>query len=100
MNTHFCEVGKKHQEEMPHCEGQFQSYVPEPINNTFFLNPIAEEELMEEINRLISLNACGSDNIGSKVIQLCPRIFSNNLTRIVNISMKNAYIPQNFKLQK
>ena len=42
MNTHFCEVGKKLQEEMPDCGRQFQNYLPEPINSTFFLRPIAE----------------------------------------------------------
>ena len=43
MNTQFCEVGKKLQEKMPDCGGQFQNYLPEPIYSTFFLNLIAEK---------------------------------------------------------
>ena len=52
MNTQFCEVGKKLQEEIPDCGRQFQNYHPESMNSTFFLNLIAEKKMMLEINRL------------------------------------------------
>ena len=100
MNTHFCEVGKKFQEEMPDCGRQFLNYLPEPINSTFFLRPIDEEELMIEIKRLNPRKACGPDNIGAKVIQLCLRTFANNLTRIFNNSIEKCEYPSELKIAK
>ena len=86
---------KKLQEGMPDCGRQFLNYLPGPIDSTFFLRPIDEEELIIEIKRLNPRKACGPYNIGAKVIQLCPRIFANNLTRIFNNSIENANIHQN-----
>ena len=73
---------------MPDCGGQFQHFLPELIDSTFFLHLIAEEKLMIEINRLNPGKARGPDNIGTKVIQLCPWIFAKNLTKILNNSIE------------
>ena len=36
MNEYFCEVGKKLQEKMPDCGGEFLNYLPTQITETFF----------------------------------------------------------------
>ena len=72
MITHVCEVGKKLQEEMPDCGRQFKNYLPEPINSTLFLRPIAEEELMIEINRLNPRKACGPDKHRGRTYSIMP----------------------------
>ena len=36
MNEYFCEVGKKLQEKMPDCGGEFLNYLPAQITETFF----------------------------------------------------------------
>ena len=85
---------------MPDCGRQFQNYFPEPINSTVFLNLIAEQEMMLEIERLNSRKACGPDNIGAKVIRLCPRILANDLTRIFNNSIEKCEYTSELKTAK
>ena len=55
---------------------------------------------MIEIKRLNTRKACGPDNIGAKVIQQCPRIFANNLTRIFNNSIGKCEYPSELKIAK
>ena len=45
---------------------------------------MVKEELISEIKELNPRQSCGSDDIGAKVIQLCPMIFADNLAKICN----------------
>ena len=69
---------------MPDCGGEFLNYLPAQKTETFFLSPVVKEELISEIKKLNPRKSCGSDDIGTKVIQLCPMIFADNLAKIYN----------------
>ena len=100
MNEYFCEVGKKLQEKMPDCGGEFLNYLPAQITETFFLSPVVKEELISAINKLNPRTSCGSDDIGAKVIQLCPMIFADNLAKIYNHSIEICDYPSELKIAK
>ena len=93
MNEYFCGVGKKLQTKMPDCGGEFLNYLPEQISETFFLSPVVQEELVIEIKRLNPRKSCGPDDIGAKIIQLCPTIFADNLSKIHNHSIEICDYP-------
>ena len=75
MNDHFYEIGEKLQNEIPNLGDNFLNYLPDRVDNSLFLNPTSENELLKEISKLNPKKSCGADNIGAKVLQLCPRIY-------------------------
>ena len=100
MNEYFCGVGKKLQTKMPDCGGEFLTYLPEQISETFFLSPVVQEELVIEIKKLNPRKSCGPDDIGAKIIQLCPTIFTDNLSKIYNHSIEICDYPSELKIAK
>ena len=85
LNDYFCNVGHDLQNKIPaHDPSSFKEYLPEPILNSFFLSRVSEEDVLREIKQLIPKKASGYDNIGGKILQICPEIFSQHLAKIFN----------------
>ena len=80
--------------------GEILNYLPAQITETFFLSPVVEEELISEIKKLNPRKSCGSDDIGAKVIQLCPMILADNLAKIYNHSIEICDYPSELKIAK
>ena len=100
MNSYFCNIGRHLQQLMPNCGKDYIRYLPDRINNTFFLTPTDKEELKNEIKKLNPRKSSGSDNIGARLIQLCPDIFADNLTKIFNNAMAKGEYPTQLKIAK
>ena len=100
MNTYFCKIGSHLQQLMPHCGTEYNRYFRNRVNNTFFLTPVNENELLKEIKRLNPRKSSGADNIGARLVQLCPTVFAENLTKIYNNAMANGEYPVQLKIAK
>ena len=85
---------------MPECGGEFLNYLSEPISETFFLSPVVHEELVIEVKKLNPRKSCGPDDVGNKVIQLCPIIFADNLSKIYNHIIEICDYPSELKIAK
>ena len=66
--------------------------------NSFFIEPICHDDVGLEIKHLNPKKAPGPDCIGGKLIQLCPDIFSSNLTKIYNRAIQTGVYPHGMKL--
>ena len=58
------------------------NYMPANIAENFFLQPITDHEIKLEILKLNPRKSPGDDNIGAKIIQICPYVFAENLAKI------------------
>ena len=90
MNMYFCEIGERLQDAIPDLGYDYKRYLPARVENTFFLSPTNIDEILNGIKKLNTRKSCGPDDIGAKVIKLCPAIFSENLSLI--------YITKQYKL--
>ena len=99
-NTYFCEVGKKLQAKVPDCGGEFLNYLLEPISETFFLSPVVHWGIGNWNKKINPRESCGPDDIGTKVIQLCPIIFADNLSKVYNHSIEICDYPSELKIAK
>ena len=61
---------------------------------------MVQEELVIEIKKSNPRKSCGPDDIGAKVIQLCPTIFADNLSKIYNHSIEICDYPSELKIAK
>ena len=100
MNEHFCTIGNRLQDKIPHDSGSFREYLPPRNERSFFITPVTAEEILKEIKQLNPRKATGSDGIGGKILQLCPDIFAVNLEKIYNQSIQRAEYPSDMKLAK
>ena len=100
VNNYFCEVGKNLAEEIPNRNNDFRQFLPPRIQSTFYLSPVNQQDVLKEIKKLKPRKAAGPDNIGNKIIQLCPELFSYNLTTIYNHYIEIGEYPQALKIAK
>ena len=75
-------------------------YVAQRISNSFYLQPITTDDILNEIKRLKHNKSPGHDFIGSKVVKLCPEIFAMNLAKIYNWGIENGKYPDDLKIAK
>ena len=100
MNEHFCNIGNELQSEIPDYGHKYRDYMPQRINQSFYLEPITSNDIVCEIKRLRHNKSPGHDLIGSKVIKLCPEISQWICLRYTTGESKTENILQVWKLQK
>ena len=61
---------------------------------------MVKEELISEIKKLNPRKSWGSNDIGAKVIQLCPMILADNVAKIYNRSIEIYDYPSEHKIAK
>ena len=98
MNNHFCTNGEVLKAELPAWAHRYQEYLPKRVMNSFFNEPICNNDGGLEIRRLNPKKAPVPDCIGGKLIQLCPDIISKNLTKIYNWAIRTGVYPHEMKL--
>jgi len=75
--------------------------IKEPINkfyeNTLFLAPVTEDEIIKYINTLKTSSSPGKDQINNKIIKLNYSCLKNPLKHIINLTFETGIIPHEFK---
>ena len=101
INQYFCNIGKNLQQKIPSQNGiSYRDYLPDHILNSFYLQPLRQEDILLEIAKLNPKKASGPDNIGNKILQICPEVFSYNLSIIFNHYIEKGEYPSALKLAK
>ena len=84
--------------ELPAYGHHYMDYMPQRIANSFYLKPIAADDILLEIKRLENKSP-GHDLIGSKVKIMSWNI-SSNLSKIYNWGIENSKYPDELKIAK
>ena len=94
LNEYFCNNGNELQAKFTNTDDQYLTYLPDETMQNFFLQPISASQVKCEILKLNSKKSPGDDNIGATIIQLCPDVFSQNLSKLYNDSISKDEYPQ------
>ena len=97
MNDFFCGVGPQLESSISNRGDQYKKYLPARLPHSFFLNPINANEILKEIKMLNTHKSPGHEAIGAKIIQICPKLFADNLCNIYNKSIRDEKISWGFK---
>ena len=100
VNDYFCNIGKRLSEKIPNRNNDFTQFLPPRVQNSFYLGPVSQQDVLKEIKMLHPRKAAGPDNIGNKILLLCPELFSYNLTVIYNHYIEIGEYPQALKIAK
>ena len=66
----------------------------------FFLMPVVDNEVLNEILKLNPQKACGPDKITTKLIKTCADELQNPLTHLFNAAIASAQFPDPWKIAK
>ena len=100
FNEYFCNIGHDLQNAIPKSSNSYRDFLPERVSQTFYLMPVTTEDIVKEIQSLNPRKSSGPDNIGPKIIQLCPHIFAENLVKMFNNSIEKGEYPTILKIAK
>ena len=100
INTYSCKIGSHLQQLMPNLGTEYNRYLPNRVNNTLFLTPVNENELLKEIKMLNTRKYSSADNISARLVQVCPVVFAENLTKIYNNTMAKGEYPSQVEIAK
>ena len=99
MNEQFYNIGNKLSYEIPGYN-VYRDFIRQRINYSFYLEPIASDGTMLEIKKLQHNKSPGHDIIGSKIIKLCPEMFTTNIYKIYNRGIDNEKYPDGLEIAK
>ena len=101
FNKYFCTVGSKLSESIAEVEANnFNKFLPAPLMNSIFLEPVTKTELN---NLIISLNprtSSGHDGISFKLIQNAINDIIDPLLFVLNLSFETGTFPNKLKIAK
>ena len=112
MYRHFCDFSVRLQSELRNYGNRFLEYVPPRIIDSVCLAPIqnkvyrilsyltCKDDVLLAIKKIKPMKAPGHDSIGTQVIQPCPEIFAENLSKIFNNAISRGVYPNAMKIAK
>ena len=99
MNTYFCKVGETLAGKLPKGK-KFRQFLGPKIEETIFMNPTEEHEILSEIKRMNPRKSPGPDNVSPKILQACAPAILRPLAHLVNHAFESAVCPSDLKLAK
>ena len=77
MNDYFSSVGIKLQQQFRYVDNNLYEFAAPRLLRLFYISYISIQDIVTEISRLNTIKAVGSDNIGAKIVRMCPEIFAS-----------------------
>ena len=99
MNKHFCEIGPKLASNIENS-GNFRDYLDGSSEHSFFLKPIDETDVLEELLKLNHRKSAGPDELSPKLVKMCSYTLYRPLAYIFNMSITSGKYPKDYKVAK
>ena len=100
MNDYFSSVRIKLQQQFRPVDNNLYEFAAPRLLRLFYISDISIQDIVTEISRLNTNKAVGSDNIGAKIIRMCPEIFAYSLAKIFNRAIEKAEYPTQLKIAR
>ena len=99
FNTYFTSIGKEMADALPEVQG-FEDHLGLINKHKMWLRPLEEEEVQEIMKHQQPKLSCGVDQINNKLVKTCHRELTIPMTKIINKSIEESYVPTIYKLAK
>ena len=105
FNRYFCNIAEKLVDKLPlrtYREDRVQDYYKEMgiERNSFKFNVVEQLEVENMLRYLDISKSAGEDKISGKFLRDAAEVISSPLTYIMNLSLKSATVPDDFKLAR
>ena len=100
FNSYFVNVGPNLAKNIPNADCDVSSYLKGVHNDSFFVSPVTENELLNFILKEKENKASGYDEISIKVVKYVAYEILVPLTVIFNVSFTSGIVPNQLKIAK
>ena len=103
LNDYFCNTGKRLAEKISvDTSKSYRKYLTKEneVAQSFYLNPVVESDVLEELLKLNPKKSGGPDGYTPKLVKAAAYSLAKPLAIIFNSSIKTAQYPSIFKLAK
>ena len=100
FNDFFVNVGPSLADAIPHTDVDFESYLSDPITETFIFANVTPTMIFNTLSKLKSKSSSGADNISTVLLKDIIPIIILPVTHLFNLSFKTGYIPESYKCAK
>ena len=100
FNKYFSEIGLKTGQNVPASPHTYTHYLPEPVVNSMYLEPITEITVIQTTQKLKSKLSSGHDDISTKLLKETIGTICMPLTHIINLSFDTGIVPDQLKIAK
>ena len=100
FNEYFANIGPLQASKIQATDVPFHSFLSQPCDKTFFLNPTDTNEVLKIVNSLKSSKASGHDEVSNSLLKQIIMNIVTPLTFLLNLSLSTGCFPECFKLAK
>ena len=100
FNKFFCSVAPNIQSKINLAYKSFNHFLKNPCNESFFIKPCTNKEIIDEISDLSCNKAKGLNSIPIKIMKLAKDCTANNLSVHFNLSFSSGIFPDKLKIAK
>ena len=98
FNDYFANVGNNLAQQIPSIEGTPFDFLNSPSRSSFYIFPVTENEIQNEISALKKGKASGPFSIPINILKTLSNVISKPLEILFNASFSLGIVPQNLKL--
>ena len=100
FNNHFTSIAKNIEQNLITSKSKYYDYLRDSSQQTFFLPPTNEQEVLTTINQLKRNKAFGPSSIPTKFLKLFQNELSKPISLIINLSFSTGTFPVVLKIAK
>jgi hypothetical protein len=100
FNEFFSQIGYQTSANVPKVDKNYSDYLPNPILNSIFIEPVTEEIVRETCVKLKPKSSCGHDDISTKLLISTIDNYIKPMTHIINRSLMSGIVPSHMKIAK
>ncbi len=100
FNVFFCNIGYCLANNIRQSNTTPLQYLPPKLDNSFYLFPVSESEIVDEISTLNESKATGPFSIPTKILKFLKFLISKPLEILFNFSFSSGTVPSQFKLAR
>lgn len=98
FNSYFVNLPKSLATSITHAQND-NAFIS-VVENSIFLEPVTETEILNTINNLKNSNSTGFDDFSVKIIKQCAHLLAKPLSHIINSCFRDGCFPNLLKLSK
>ena len=100
FNNFFSKIGLETNHNVPKSNKCFKSYMPNPLPNSIFIDPVSPSAVINVIHKLKPKTSFGHDSISTKLLKATICQIIQPLTYIINKSFETGIVPADMKIAK
>lgn len=100
FNDFFVNVGPKLSGKIQTSNVHFETYLGEPVRQSFTFQKVSKEIILSTVNMLKGKKSSAEDNISTELMKEIVPYLLDPLEYLYNLSLKSGFIPTDFKCAK